>query len=363
MMWASFLKCLIVVSKETKDSLRAWVWKIQEHQVTILTIANMDRKIKLFNPKSPTTGGKNNLIKSENDRFLSAKANKDRTSVNRHALADLEINKNISIVQTEKKGKASSMEDKSFSEMTKTRRHMLKDDEHANFCGNRIAVTPKDDRAKTSNIVVIEEKFSEQNRNPQEFPDVNSVSKAISKWNALAKGDVSDKRLKTGNLMKIKSPRALNIERSNLSLIKEENVPPKAISDSMKNLMAKIGDMKIYSPMNPPPLFKKKNKIEETTVDSNDDEYIADCVTLPSVSRDDTCKKSSNPTISINTEEATTSFDNLPPVETLSNVMTKTRARIPAKRRSQSREARKRELLCCISPKKKNKECEKDDWK
>jgi len=317
----------------------------------------MDRKIKLFSPKSPTTGGKNNLIKSENDRFLSAKANKDRTSVNRHALADLEINKNISIVQTEKKGKASSMEGKS-SEMTKTRCHMLKDDEHANFCGNRIAVVHKDDRAKTSKIVVIEEKFSEQNRNPLEFPDVNSVAKAISKWNALAKGDVSDKRPKIGNLMKIKSPRALNIERSDLPLIKEESVPPKEISDTMKNLMVKIGDMKIYSPINPPLLFKKKNKIEETTVDSNDDECIADCVTLPSVSRDETCKESSNPTISINTEEATTSFDNLPPVEILSNVMTKTRARIPAKRRSQSRKARKHEPLCCISP---DKECEKDD--
>jgi len=142
----------------------------------------------------------------------------------------------------------------------------------------------------------------------------------------------------------MKSPKTLNIRRSDISAIKEELVPQKEISDKSKNL-DKLGDFKI-SPMDASLLLQnKKDKTDESTADSNDNECIASCEALPSVSRN--CEEPSNSTIStISNAEAAMSFDNLLPVETLSNVMLKSRAKITTKRRPQSREARKRALEC-----------------
>jgi len=308
----------------------------------------MDRKIKLrkkLNANSPTIDEKHNIIKSENERLLLAKANKDRTSVRRHVLADLATNVliNSSAARNEK---AYSKVDKSLSHMKKTRRRMFEDEKYPNLYG-------KYGRAKykTGKMTPIEEKqeFPEENKILVGFPDVNFVAKAISEWNALAKHAVSDKSPTTDGAMKMKSPRALNIRRSDASSLREEHVSRREISHKMQNLIDKLGDLKIYSPMDPPPLLKKKAKTEETGVDSSDDECIADHVDLSSVSRDSAWKKPSNSTISAaSNAEAAITFDNLPSVEKLSNVMHKTRTRIPAKRRAKSREVRRCMRLCCF---------------
>jgi len=98
----------------------------------------------------------------------------------------------------------------------------------------------------------------------------------------------------------------------------------------MKNPVGKLGGCKIFSPMDVPLLLrKKKDKTDESIMDSNNNEYVASRETLSNVSRNCMWKKRSNSAIS-NSAEAS-SFDSLSP-ETLSNVIWKIQTRIAAKR-------------------------------
>jgi hypothetical protein len=247
-------------------------------------------------------------------------------------------------LETEEKCKDYSAETKSFLEIRKASQNMFEGDECPNFYGNGIAMRHKDDQAKyeTDKISLIEEKqtFPEENMNQIGVSDIKSVAKAISKWNTLAKDDASDMRPTTDSAMKVKSlPKALIPGAPNFSSIKEEHIPQREISHKMKNLVNKLGGFKILSPMDTPLLLQKnKDKTDETAIDSNNNEDIANRETLPSVLTNGT-----NSTISSNAEAAI-SFDDLPSVEILSNVMIKTRAKISAKRRPQSRQSRKRAL-------------------
>ncbi|XP_033335411.2 PWP1 homolog no child left behind isoform X2 [Megalopta genalis] len=150
-------------------------------------------------------------------------------------------------------------------------------------------------------------------------------------------------------------PRFLDIQATVSSSQSQENSQAnrRSVSGKIKNLMGKMGDLKILSPMDTPPLWRKG---EERT---DDDDSVADrdsddggCISTqghsspPSISEDSTAQKQSlQSTVSGGSNvESAISFDEPAQVETLSTAASKTRVRIQAKRRPQSRHARKSAL-------------------
>ncbi|XP_043463506.1 WASH complex subunit 2 isoform X2 [Leptopilina heterotoma] len=152
-------------------------------------------------------------------------------------------------------------------------------------------------------------------------------------------------------ISKSNPPNSLNIRP-----IDEEGKeqPPRrvAVSGKIKNLMGRMGDLKILSPTDTPPVLRKN---EEKTKDDDDESLEFDSedggsLSIPSsgkeasISADDLTRKNSDSILSkeINTEKAI-SFDEPVHVETLTNA-SKSRARIQVKRRPQSRQARQTAL-------------------
>ncbi|OAD54397.1 WASH complex subunit FAM21, partial [Eufriesea mexicana] len=124
----------------------------------------------------------------------------------------------------------------------------------------------------------------------------------------------------------------------------------RAVSGKIKNLMGKMNDLKMLSPMDTPPVWRKsKEKADEEDSAADRDSDDGGCISTQghssplSVSEDSTTQKQSQrSTISdeSNVENAI-SFDEPAQVETLSTTASKTRVRIQARRRPQSRHARK----------------------
>lgn len=152
-------------------------------------------------------------------------------------------------------------------------------------------------------------------------------------------------------ISKSNPPNSLNI-RPIADEAKEQ--PPRrvAVSGKIKNLMGRMGDLKILSPTDTPPVLRKN---EEKTKDDDDESLEFDSedggsLSIPSsgkeasISADDLTRKNSDSILSeeINTEKAI-SFDEPVHIETLSNA-SKSRARIQVKRRPQSRQARQTAL-------------------
>ncbi|CAK9816256.1 WASH complex subunit 2 [Anthophora quadrimaculata] len=124
----------------------------------------------------------------------------------------------------------------------------------------------------------------------------------------------------------------------------------RVVSGKIKNLMGKMGDLKILSPMDTPPLWRRseeKTDEEDSIADRDSDD--GGCISTQghssplSISEDSTAQKQSQQsTISGESNvESAISFDEPVQVETLSTTASKTRVRIQAKRRPQSRHARK----------------------
>ncbi|CAL7951506.1 unnamed protein product [Xylocopa violacea] len=147
-------------------------------------------------------------------------------------------------------------------------------------------------------------------------------------------------------------PKSLDIHATSTSPPPEDNNSgaKRAVSGKIKNLMGKMGDLKILSPMDTPPLWRKseeKTDEEDSTADRDSDD--GGCVSIQghvsplSASEDSTAQKQSQPsTISGESNvESAISFDEPAQVETLSTTTSKNRVRIQAKRRPQSRHARK----------------------
>jgi len=247
---------------------------------------------------------KSNLFEDENDLFLSAKASKQRTSVEKDASTELKIDvsKNVSI-ETEKKRKNDSSENKSFSEITKTRSLLFEDDDYDDLFGKKIIATSiEDNRPKEKvdkNAIEEIQKLPEENKNPIRFSDTNHVTTAES--NVMV-NDVSDKKSKTDeesfnveeneSIMKKNSPpRTLNIRTTTLPSTEEQanqqQVPRRLVSGKIKNLMGKMGDLKILSPMDAPPLWRKsedKTDEDEDIVDSDGGGHTTGRISPPSVS-------------------------------------------------------------------------------
>ncbi|XP_051170358.1 WASH complex subunit 2 isoform X2 [Leptopilina boulardi] len=141
-------------------------------------------------------------------------------------------------------------------------------------------------------------------------------------------------------------PNTLNIR--SLSALDDGKEPPRrAVSGKIKNLLGKMGDLKILSPTDTPPVLRKheeKNDEEESLECDSEDGgslSITSSGKETSISAEDRPRKDSSDSMltdEINTEKAI-SFDEPVHVETLINA-SKSRARIQVKRRPQSRQAR-----------------------
>ncbi|XP_017889320.1 WASH complex subunit 2 isoform X2 [Ceratina calcarata] len=149
--------------------------------------------------------------------------------------------------------------------------------------------------------------------------------------------------------MRNNPPNSLDINVTATQPSPEENQGAKrSVSGKIKNLMGKMGDLKIISPMDTPPLWRRseeKTDEEDSTADRDSDD--GGCISTqghsspPSASDSIAQKQSQISTISGESNaESAISFDEPAQVETLSTA-SKTRVRIQAKRRPQSRHARK----------------------
>ncbi|XP_076278814.1 PWP1 homolog no child left behind [Lasioglossum baleicum] len=150
-------------------------------------------------------------------------------------------------------------------------------------------------------------------------------------------------------------PRSLDIQATVPSSQSQENsqAARRTVSGKIKNLMGKMGDLKILSPMDTPPLWRKSDeKADEDDSMADRDSDDGGCISTqghsspPSISEDSTAQKQSlQSTVSGESNvESAISFDEPAQVETLSTAASKTRVRIQAKRRPQSRHARKTAL-------------------
>ncbi|XP_076548056.1 PWP1 homolog no child left behind isoform X2 [Osmia lignaria lignaria] len=148
------------------------------------------------------------------------------------------------------------------------------------------------------------------------------------------------------NETKKSPPKSLDIQTVASSSPSEENDQgtKRTVSGKIKNLMGKMGDLKILSPMDVPPLWRRseeKTDEEDSTADRDSDD--GGCISIQEDSA--TQKQSLQSTISGESNvESAISFDEPVQVETLSTTASKTRVRIQAKRRPQSRYARKSAL-------------------
>ena len=150
-------------------------------------------------------------------------------------------------------------------------------------------------------------------------------------------------------------PKSLDIHVAVSSSPPEESgqAARRTVSGKIKNLMGRMGDLKILSPMDTPPLWRRsEEKTDEEDSNADRDSDDGGCISTqgysspPSASEDSTTQKQSlQSTVSGESNvESAISFDEPAQVETLSIAASKTRVRIQAKRRPQSRHARKSAL-------------------
>ncbi|XP_011306253.1 WASH complex subunit FAM21 [Fopius arisanus] len=159
-------------------------------------------------------------------------------------------------------------------------------------------------------------------------------------------GPVVSKQKSTGDpsAAKIEPPKSLRIRLPGPA--DESGAPKRAVSGKIANLMGKMGDLKILSPTDTPPVLRRAEEKREDragTPDGDAEDGAVQSVgktqttTTAATSKDSTTREVSSPSV-LDTETAV-SFDLPAQVETLS-IASKSRARIPAKRRPQSRQAR-----------------------
>ncbi|XP_011336352.2 WASH complex subunit 2A isoform X1 [Ooceraea biroi] len=323
-------------------------------------------------PTKSKSERKSDLFEDENDLFSGKTSSKERTSAEKDkALTEPKtgVSKNVSSLESEKRSKDNLLENKLFSETTKTRGLLFEDDDYDDLFSKKVTVMHEDDRSKSKSKEEVgkdvpeeAQKPSKESKNPTGFSDVSRVAAAASESDIVR--DVSDERHKAdveeasasvdendGATKKNSPPRTLNIQTTTSPSIEEQSnqqqVPRRSVSGKIKNLMGKMGDLKILSPMDAPPLWRKsedKTDEDEDAVDS-DSGGRTGRVSPPSVSEGSARKESSYSTISTTSNaEAAISFDDLAQVETLSTTASKSRVRIQAKRRPQSRHARKSAL-------------------
>ncbi|XP_012217073.2 WASH complex subunit 2-like isoform X1 [Linepithema humile] len=306
----------------------------------------------------------------EDDLFLSTEASsKERSSLGKDAAVEpkIDVSKNVSSLEAKKMDKDFS-QGELFSKTTKTRSLFEEDDDYDDLFGTKDAVQRNNDRLKSESKEEIDkkvidrvQKLPERDKDSLESSSSNLDAKTTTDSSVVVEKSVNEERSKAeleetfpkedSTTKRNSPPKTLNIRTIPSPPSEDQNnqqAPRKLVSGKIKNLMGKMGDLKILSPMDAPPLWRKseeKPDEDEDIVDKDGDLSIAGRVSPPSVSEGSARKESSYSTISStsNTEVAI-NFDDLAQVETLSTTASKSRVRIQAKRRPPSRHARKSAL-------------------
>ncbi|KAK0176487.1 hypothetical protein PV328_000618 [Microctonus aethiopoides] len=154
--------------------------------------------------------------------------------------------------------------------------------------------------------------------------------------------------------LKKEPPKSLKIRLPVVGAVEDPNIPPRrAVSGKIKDLMGKMGDLKILSPTDTPlpwrksenPTSEEDNDNDTPDRDSEDGSSISvpSTKSLPTLPKQQIMKKESPKSPSIETETAV-SFDVPAQADTLTVTASKSRVRIPVKRRPQSRHARQSAL-------------------
>ncbi|KYN27785.1 PREDICTED: WASH complex subunit FAM21 homolog isoform X2 [Trachymyrmex cornetzi] len=311
---------------------------------------------------------KTDLFEDEDDLFLSTKASLIEKDV--AVKPKIDMSKNVSSLETEKKNRNDPPDhlDELFSKTTRPRSLLFEDDDYDDLFGKKDTAPRDNDQLKSKeevskDIAEQAQKLSEENKSQVESLNLNRDVKATVESSVVVRNDVDEEKSEAeikeissnieedGIVKKNSPPKTLSIRT--ISPPPEEHgnqqAPRRLVSGKIKNLMGKMGDLKILSPMDAPPLWRRsedKTDEEEDIVDRDiADLGVSGHVSPPSISEGSTRKESSYSTISTTSNaEAAINFDDLAQVETLSTTASKSRVRIQAKRRPQSRHARKSAL-------------------
>lgn len=262
------------------------------------TKSKNERKIELFEDE-------------EDNLFLSTEASgKERSSLGKDAAVEpkIDVSTNVSSLGTEKMGKDGFSQGELFSKITKTTKSLLfeEDDDYDDLFGTKNAVQRKNDRSKleskeeiNKNVIDKAQKLPEKGKDSLESsrsnPDVKTTTESI----IVAEKSVNKEKIKAeleetfskenSTTKKNSPPKTLSI-RIPSPPSEDQNsqqVPRKLVSGKIKNLMGKMGDLKILSPMDAPPLWRKseeKPDEDEDVVDKDGDLSIAGRVSPPSIS-------------------------------------------------------------------------------
>ncbi|XP_018314289.1 no child left behind [Mycetomoellerius zeteki] len=312
---------------------------------------------------------KTDLFEDEDDLFLSTKASSIEKDV--AVKPKIDISKNVSSLETEKQIRNSPPDhlDELFSKTTRPRSLLFEDDDYDDLFSKKDTAPCDNDQLKSKkevskDIAEQAQKLPEENKSQVEVSSsLNRDVKTTVESSVVARNDMDEEKSEA-EIKKISSnvgedgvvkrnspPKTLSIRTISPPSEEHSNqqAPRRLVSGKIKNLMGKMGDLKILSPMDAPPLWRKsedKTDEEEDVVDRDiADLGVSGHVSPPSISEGSTRKESSYSTISTTSNaEAAINFDDLAQVETLSTTASKSRVRIQAKRRPQSRHARKSAL-------------------
>lgn len=259
---------------------------------------------------------KTDLFGDEDDLFVSSKG-QSSVEKSRSIKSKSDASKDVPILDVpilEEKSKDDTTGNRLFSNTTKTNSLLFEDDDYDDLFGKKETAVHENVQSKPESKEEVKE---DSVKDAQELPQENksSVSKSLSadrdaktsaKANIVvsrAENDVNDKKSKAdieepsnaeedvdGTARK-SPPKTLNI-RTTPSPSSEESsqAPRKSVSGKIKNLMGKMGDLKILSPMDAPPLWRKseeKTDEDEDVVDRDSDnggQTVAGRVSPPSSS-------------------------------------------------------------------------------
>lgn len=261
----------------------------------------------LFGAKSTKSKNERKTDLFEDDLFLSIKT----ASIEKDAAIEpkSDVSKNVSSLETEKNRNDHPPDDLDglFSKTTRPRSLLFDDDDYDDLFGKKDTASHGGNRLKSKeevrkDITEQAQKLPEENKSPLESSSLNQDIKTIAESNDSAWNDVHEKKNKAevkempfnieedGTAKKNSPPKTLNIRT--ISPPSEEHgnqqAPRRLVSGKIKNLMGRMGDLKILSPMDAPPLWRKsedKTDEDEDVVDRDSGDLgISGHVSPPSVS-------------------------------------------------------------------------------